>query len=79
MITIGLTGFSDHDSLNLSNKHKLIDYAAHFPLVEIDTSFYAIPSPRTTSKWVEDTPETFSFVVKAFSAMTMHKKMAGLF
>ncbi|WP_088809845.1 MULTISPECIES: DUF72 domain-containing protein [unclassified Listeria] len=79
MITIGLTGFSDHDSLNLSNKHKLVDYAAHFPLVEIDTSFYAIPSPRTTANWVNDTPEQFFFVVKAFSAMTTHKKWQDYF
>lgn len=73
-MTIGLTGFSDHDTLQLSAKHKLADYAAHFPLVEIDTSFYAIPSPRTTAKWVSETPANFRFVVKAFQAMTQHKE-----
>lgn len=74
MITIGLTGWSDHDTLQLSSKHKLADYAAHFPLVEVDTSFYAIPSPKTTANWASGTPDVFRFVVKAFQAMTMHKE-----
>ncbi len=74
MITIGLTGWSDHDSLQLDAKHKLADYAAHFPLVEVDTSFYAIPSPRTTANWAAGTPDAFRFVVKAFQAMTRHKE-----
>lgn len=79
MITIGLTGWSDHDSLQLSAKHKLADYAAHFPLVEVDTSFYAIPSPKTTSNWAGGTPEVFQFVVKAFQAMTKHKEWKQYF
>ncbi|MBC2161448.1 DUF72 domain-containing protein [Listeria booriae] len=75
MITIGLTGWSDHDTLYASaSKHKLEDYAGNFPMVEVDTSFYAIPSPSTTERWVERTPEEFSFVVKAFQAMTKHKE-----
>lgn len=75
MITIGLTGWSDHETLYSStSKHKLEDYAGNFPMVEVDTSFYAIPSPLTTERWVERTPEEFSFVVKAFQAMTKHKE-----
>ncbi|EUJ43057.1 DUF72 domain-containing protein [Paenilisteria rocourtiae] len=75
MITIGLTGWSDHETLYSStSKHKLEDYAGNFPMVEVDTSFYAIPSPLTTERWVERTPEEFSFVVKAFQAMTRHKE-----
>ncbi|KMT62013.1 DUF72 domain-containing protein [Paenilisteria newyorkensis] len=75
MITIGLTGWSDHETLYSStSKHKLEDYAGNFPMVEVDTSFYAIPSPLTTERWIERTPEEFTFVVKAFQAMTKHKE-----
>ncbi|KGL37484.1 hypothetical protein BMT55_09230 [Listeria newyorkensis] len=75
MITIGLTGWSDHATLYSStSKHKLEDYAGNFPMVEVDTSFYAIPSPLTTERWIERTPEEFTFVVKAFQAMTKHKE-----
>ncbi|CWV27860.1 Uncharacterised protein [Listeria monocytogenes] len=35
MVTIGLTGWSDHDSLLQSKKLTLADYAAHFPVVEV--------------------------------------------
>ncbi|WP_270994635.1 DUF72 domain-containing protein [Listeria seeligeri] len=79
MITIGLTGWSDHDSLLQTKKLTLTDYAAHFPVVEVDTSFYAIPSPRTTANWAAQTPEEFRFVVKAFSAMTKHKEWSQYF
>ncbi|MBC1425493.1 DUF72 domain-containing protein [Listeria seeligeri] len=79
MITIGLTGWTDHDSLLQTKKLTLADYAAHFPVVEVDTSFYAIPSPRTTANWAAQTPEEFRFVVKAFSAMTKHKEWSQYF
>src|SRR5690625_7833166 len=44
MITIGLTGWSDHPLIAHNRHRKLEDYARHFPFVEMDTSFYAIPS-----------------------------------
>lgn len=80
MVIIGLTGWSDHDTLlNNQKKLHLEDYAAHFPLVEVDTSFYAIPSPKTTTQWVRQTPAGFVFVVKAFQAMTLHKEWQDYF
>lgn len=57
----------------------MADYAAHFPVVEVDTSFYAIPSPRTTANWAAQTPDEFRFVIKAFSAMTKHKEWSQYF
>ncbi|MEU9506101.1 DUF72 domain-containing protein [Micromonospora sp. NPDC048170] len=47
-------------------------YAGRFPLVEVDTSYYAVPVPETTQGWVEATPEGFTFDVKAFSLFTGH-------
>ena len=47
-------------------------YASQFPLVEVDTSYYAIPVPETTQGWVDATPDDFTFDVKAFSLFTGH-------
>ncbi len=75
MIHIGLTGWGDHPDLyskTSSTKDKLFDYSGHFPVVELDTSFYAIPSPSNVQKWINETPEHFQFVVKAYQGMTGH-------
>lgn len=74
-IQIGLTGWGDHDSLyplKTNTTNKLQEYAAHFPTVEIDASFYAIQPERNIEKWINDTPETFQFIPKAYQGMTGH-------
>ncbi|MGJ7507881.1 DUF72 domain-containing protein [Variovorax sp. GT1P44] len=48
-------------------------YASIFPLVEVDSSYYAIPDPVTSRNWVERTPDTFTFNVKAFRLFTGHQ------
>lgn len=75
MIKIGLTGWGDHPDVYsnvTSAKDKLFDYSGHFPVVELDTSFYAIPSPSTVEKWCLDTPDSFQFVMKTYQGMTGH-------
>ncbi|WP_319458414.1 DUF72 domain-containing protein [Micromonospora sp. RTP1Z1] len=47
-------------------------YAERFGLVEVDTSYYAIPLPETSEGWVAATPPGFTFDVKAFSLFTGH-------
>lgn len=47
-------------------------YASQFNLVEVDTSYYAIPSVTTAQHWAERTPAGFVFNVKAFSLFTGH-------
>jgi uncharacterized protein YecE (DUF72 family) len=47
-------------------------YSQHFPLVEVDASFYALPSERNATLWAERTPDHFVFNVKAFGLMTHH-------
>ena len=51
---------------------RLRHYAQHFPLVEVDSSYYALPSERTAALWAKRTPESFTFDVKAFSLFTNH-------
>jgi uncharacterized protein YecE (DUF72 family) len=75
MIYIGTTGWGDQDMLyqtGTSSRDKLAVYASHFPTVEVDASFYAIQPNRNAEKWVNDTPESFRFVVKAYQGMTGH-------
>jgi uncharacterized protein YecE (DUF72 family) len=47
-------------------------YAAIFPLVEVDSSYYGMPSERNSALWVERTPDHFTFDIKAFSLFTQH-------
>jgi uncharacterized protein YecE (DUF72 family) len=48
-------------------------YASQFPIVEIDSSYYAIPAEKTAQQWVERTPADFVFNVKAFRLLTTHQ------
>ena|SRR5690625_1628267 len=73
MITIGLTGWSDHPLIAPNRQRKLEDYASHFPFVEMDTSFYGIPSEKSIHSWIDKTPDAFQFIPKAYSPMTLHK------
>jgi uncharacterized protein YecE (DUF72 family) len=47
-------------------------YADHFPIVEVDSSYYAMPSRRNAALWTERTPDGFLFDVKAFRLFTQH-------
>ena len=47
-------------------------YASNFPLVEVDSSYYAIPAPATAQLWVERTPDDFVFNETAFRLFTGH-------
>lgn len=75
MINIGLTGWGDHYSLYEDMERqsdKLKTYAGHFPLVELDASYYAIQPERNIQKWIKETPDRFEFVVKIHQALTLH-------
>ncbi|TVR30611.1 MAG: DUF72 domain-containing protein [Spirochaetaceae bacterium] len=55
-----------------SAEARLRFYAAQFPLVEVDSSYYALPSRRNSLLWVERTPADFLFNIKAFRIFTGH-------
>ncbi|WLD92704.1 DUF72 domain-containing protein [Alkalihalobacillus sp. AL-G] len=77
MIEIGLTGWGDHDSIyppDIRPSEKLQTYSSFFPTVEIDSSFYAVQPIRNYEKWARETPDRFSFVVKAYQGMTGHSR-----
>ena len=47
-------------------------YASQFRLVEVDSSYYALPASKTAQLWAERTPPGFVFDVKAFRLFTGH-------
>lgn len=56
-----------------SAEARLRYYASQFPLVEVDSSYYAMPAPATAQLWAERTPQGFVMNVKAFRLFTGHQ------
>src|SRR3954467_8955793 len=48
-------------------------YASQFPIVEIDSSYYGIPTPETAQRGVERTPPGFVFNIKTYRLFTRHQ------
>jgi len=53
-------------------EQRLRYYARQFSLVEVDSSYYALPARQAAEAWANRTPEGFTFHVKAFSLFTQH-------
>ncbi|THA71855.1 DUF72 domain-containing protein [Streptomyces sp. A0958] len=51
---------------------RLRHYAEQFPVAEVDSAYYGLPSTRNSLLWAERTPVGFRFDVKAFSLLTGH-------
>jgi uncharacterized protein YecE (DUF72 family) len=51
---------------------RLHHYADRFDTVEVNASYYALPSPDAAAAWARRTPAGFVFHVKAFGMMTRH-------
>src|SRR5450830_663898 len=56
-----------------SAEARLRYYATQFPMVEVDSSYYAMPSATNAQLWAERTPADFVFNVKAFRLFTGHQ------
>jgi len=70
---IGLTSFSfgrrklprDLERRSVRKEHPLARYCEWFNSVEVDSTFYAIPSKDVVRRWADATPPDFRFSVKA--------------
>ncbi|MGH2830680.1 MAG: DUF72 domain-containing protein [Actinomycetota bacterium] len=51
---------------------RLVFYAQRFPVVEVDSTYYGMPSERNAALWAERTPAHFTFDIKAFALLTHH-------
>lgn len=47
-------------------------YAQQFEMVEVNSSFYAVPEPRMVARWCASTPEKFTFNVKLHQLLSRH-------
>ena len=79
-IRVGTAGWTDKTLIesgwyppDAANPEKRLRYyAQQFPLVEVDSAYYALPAEQTAAAWAERTPDGFTFNVKAFSLFTQH-------
>ncbi len=55
------------------NGSRLTYYASLFNSLEINSSFYKIPLPRTVDRWVAEVPEHFKFTFKLWQNFTHNK------
>jgi uncharacterized protein YecE (DUF72 family) len=55
-----------------SPERRLAYYAENFQVVEVDSTYYSLPSERNSALWADRTPDGFQFDVKAFSLLTQH-------
>lgn len=49
-------------------------YCQHFNTIEINSSFYRQPSPKSFQTWYNDSPDDFLFSIKAPRTMTHYKR-----
>jgi len=59
----------------LSTNKMLAYYAERFPTVEINYTFYRIPTEKLLAGWAAGTPEPFSFTLKAPRRITHDSKL----
>src|SRR5947208_4820686 len=53
-------------------------YAEHFDMVEVNSTFYAVPEPRMVEKWSATTPDDFTFNVKLHQLLSRHSTQSKL-
>jgi uncharacterized protein YecE (DUF72 family) len=53
-------------------------YSRVFDLVEVDSSFYRIPSPSTVKQWRAKTPDHFRFTAKLPGKITHEGRLVGI-
>jgi uncharacterized protein YecE (DUF72 family) len=56
-----------------SAEARLRYYATQFPMIEVDSSYYAMPSASNAQLWAERTQADFVFNLKAFRLFTGHQ------
>ena len=53
-------------------------YADQFEMVEVNSTFYAVPDPRMVERWCRSTPDEFVFDVKLHQLLSRHSTAAKL-
>jgi uncharacterized protein YecE (DUF72 family) len=50
-------------------------YAGQFPIIEVDSTFYRVPTRRMVHGWRDHTPEDFRFTLKVPQTITHNKQL----
>jgi uncharacterized protein YecE (DUF72 family) len=83
-VRIGTSGFSYKPWKGTFYPHGLKDpdmlrfYAQRFTTVEINNTFYRMPTRDVLARWAEDVPEGFSFVLKAPRRISHIKRLGDV-
>ena len=78
---VGTSGFSYDEWRpafypdDLKKDSMLAYYAERLPAVELNNTFYRMPSAKMVAKWQTQVPATFRFVVKASQRITWTQKL----
>jgi len=83
-IYIGTSGWSykcwesEFYPADLAHKKHFAFYATHFPTVEINLTFYRLPTLKAVEGWRDNAPPGFVYAVKGSRFITHMKKLANL-
>ncbi|HET6829993.1 MAG TPA: DUF72 domain-containing protein [Solirubrobacterales bacterium] len=80
-VRIGCAGWANEDwrgvlyPEGMPKREWLAAYARELSTVEVNSTFYRLPSEAAVKGWVEETPDAFSFAVKASRYITHVKRL----
>ena len=60
---------------DLSIDDMLPYYAQHFSTVELNSTFYRMPTESLAESWIQQSPATFQFALKAPQTITHRKRL----
>jgi len=84
MLRIGTSGYSYKEwkgtfyPEGLKASGMLSYYAGKLGTVEINNTFYRLPTPKLLEGWASQVPESFRFVLKASQKITHFKRLKGV-
>jgi uncharacterized protein YecE (DUF72 family) len=84
VIRVGTSGYNYPEwrgtfyPAGLPSARMLSFYAERFTTVEINYTFYRMPTPALTAGWARTTPEAFVFALKAPQRITHHRRLGDV-
>ncbi len=84
VLRIGTSGYSYKEwkgsfyPAELKDEDMLSFYAQHLGTVEINNTFYRLPTKRLLEGWAAKVPDTFRFVLKVSQKITHFKRLKGV-
>ncbi|MFX1360567.1 MAG: DUF72 domain-containing protein [Promethearchaeota archaeon] len=75
-ISVGTAGWDYKDwkgtfyPKRLNNRQNLVFYSNFFDIIEINSSFYNLPSNEMVNNWANRVPQNFRFIIKVWQEIT---------